>query len=119
MFVSHNGPVGLGSGADDMWGCDFMPNGGDWGDPDLRVAIDHARQAGKKVLAVVAGHMHIRTKQGIERPWKLEVDDTLYINAARVPRIFSGSEDVFRHHVAVTISEGGVQAHEVLLPQYG
>ena len=119
IFLAHNGPRGLGEEAHAMWGCDFKENGGDWGDPDLAEAIDHARASGRQVMAVIAGHMHIRTKQGIERPWKLEVDDTLYINAARVPRIFSGSEDVFRHHVAVTISEGGVQAHEVLLPQYG
>ena len=102
-----------------MWGCDFREDGGDWGDPDLADAIDHARASGKRVMAVIAGHMHLRTRQGVERPWQLEVDDTLYINAARVPRIFSRSGEVYRHHVAVTISERGIHANEVLLPQYG
>jgi hypothetical protein len=26
-----------------IWGCDFRPTDGDFGDPDLRIAIDHAR----------------------------------------------------------------------------
>jgi hypothetical protein len=71
------------------------------------------------VLAVIGGHMHLRTKQGELRPWMTERDQTMYINAARVPRIFSGDDDVYRHHVSVTISPGGIEAEEVLLPQYG
>ena len=70
-------------------------------------------------MAVIAGHMHLRTKQGTERPWKLEIDGTLYINAARVPRIFSDSNDVYRHHIALTIDGEGISAEEVLWPQYG
>lgn len=119
IFLAHNGPWGLGEEAHAIWGCDFKEGGGDWGDPDLTAAIDHARASGKQVMAVIAGHMHIRTKQGVERPWKLEIDNTLYINAARVPRIFSNGDDVYRHHVTVTISEEGAHANEVLLPQYG
>lgn len=119
IFLAHNGPLGLGDQPHDMWGCDFKPDGGDWGDPDLADAIAHARGLGKTVLAVVAGHMHLRTRQGQERPWKAEIDDILYINAARVPRIFSGEQDVFRHHVAITISEAGIDAKEVLLAQHG
>jgi|GEM_PF-2473262 uncharacterized protein (TIGR04168 family) len=67
IFLSHNGPLGLGAEPDAMWGCDFKDNGGDWGDPDLAIAIDHARATGKRVLAVIAGHMHLRTKQGAHR----------------------------------------------------
>jgi uncharacterized protein (TIGR04168 family) len=119
IFLAHNGPHGLGEQPHDMWGCDFKEDGGDWGDPDLTEAIAYARSRGKTVLAVIAGHMHLRTKQGHERPWKAERDGTLYVNAARVPRIFSGSDDVYRHHVSVTISAGGVEAREVLVPQYG
>jgi uncharacterized protein (TIGR04168 family) len=119
IFLAHNGPKGLGEAAHDIWGCDFKDNGGDWGDPDLAMAIDHARDSGRQVTAVIAGHMHLRTKQGAERPWILEKDNTTYINAARVPRIFSGREDVYRHHVAVTIRAGGIEAEEVLVPQYG
>lgn len=119
LFLAHNGPLGLGEHPDAMWGCDFKDDGGDWGDPDLTIAIEHARAAGKKVLAVIGGHMHLRTKQGELRPWMTERDQTMYINAARVPRIFSGDDDVYRHHVSVTISPGGIEAEEVLLPQYG
>ena len=57
VFLSHNGPVGLGGAHHDPWGADFKPEGGDWGDPDLADAIAHAKQIGKRVLAVVAGHM--------------------------------------------------------------
>lgn len=119
IFLSHNGPHGLGGEANDIWGCDFKTGGGDWGDPDLAVAIDHARSRGKRVLAVIAGHMHLRTRQGEERPWKVETAGTVYINAARVPRIFSDRDDIFRHHVSVTIDEESLQVEEILTPQYG
>lgn len=119
IFLAHNGPLGLGEMPHDIWGCDFKEGGGDWGDPDLAAAIDHARGLGKNVLAVIAGHMHLRTRQGAERPWILEVDNTLYINAARVPRIFAGDDDIYRHHVAVDISASGIEAQQVLVPQYG
>ncbi len=118
LFFSHNGPTGLGGAPEDMWGCDFMPDGGDWGDPDLRTAIDYAKQAGKRVLAVIAGHMHLRTKEGAERPWSREVNGTLYVNAARVPRIFS-DDDVYRHHVRLSVTNDDVSVSEELIPQYG
>lgn len=119
VFLAHNGPLGFGGAPDAMWGNDFKPGGGDWGDVDLARAIDHARAQGKSVLAVVAGHMHLRTKQGAERPWLQEVGGTLYVNAARVPRIFSGTDDVYRHHVSMTLGPEGVVVEEVLLPEYG
>jgi len=118
IFLSHNGPVGLGDQPDDMWGCDFKDDGGDWGDPDLAQVIDHARHNGKQVSAVIAGHMHLRTKQGVERPWQQNRDGTLFINAARVPRIFSDKHNVYRHHVLLTISENDLQAEEVLVGEY-
>jgi len=119
IFLAHNGPVGLGDSPHDMWGCDFKEDGGDWGDPDLTVAIEHARATGRRVLAVIGGHMHLRTKHGTERPWLTEQQGTLFINAARVPRIVVANDDVYRHHVAVTISASGLQVEEVLLPEYG
>lgn len=119
IFLSHNGPYGLGAEANAIWGCDFKPGGGDWGDPDLAAAIDHARARGKRVLAVIAGHMHLRTKQGEERPWRVEADGTLYINASRVPRIFAGEDDIYRHHLSVTIDETSLRIEEILVPQYG
>jgi len=118
VFLSHNGPVGLGDEPHAMWGCDFKPGGGDWGDPDLAVAIDHALARGRQVLAVVGGHMHLRTKCGNERPWRLDREGVVYVNAARVPRIFSSSENTHRHHVALTITRDGAQVAEVIVPQY-
>jgi uncharacterized protein (TIGR04168 family) len=117
IFLAHNGPHGLGGNPEDIWGCDFMPDGGDWGDPDLAAVIHYARSIGKRVLAVIAGHMHLRTKQGTERPWRVVSDDVVYVNAARVPRIFSADNDVFRHHVVLTLKSDELDIEEVLLPQ--
>jgi uncharacterized protein (TIGR04168 family) len=113
IFLGHNGPTGLGSEPHDMWGCDFKPGGGDWGDPDLEVAVAHARARGREVLAVIGGHMHLRTKQGIERRWIDERDGVVYVNAARVPRIFPDTDGLKRHHVSLTVSAGGVDIEEV------
>ena len=117
IFFSHNGPTGLGAEPADMWGCDFKPGGGDWGDPDLEAAIGHAVERGKRVLAVIAGHMHVRTKQGPERNWITERQDVLYVNTARVPRIFAGEDDLHRHHVALTVGADGIAIEEVMVPQ--
>lgn len=96
IFVAHNGPSGLGARRHDIWGCDFRRAEGDFGDSDLRAAIDHAQSSGKRVLAVVAGHMHHRLKGGGERRWLVEQAGVLYVNAARVPRIDGGGR---RYHV--------------------
>jgi uncharacterized protein (TIGR04168 family) len=121
LFVAHNGPTGLGSEPADMWGNDFRPGGGDWGDPDLAAAIVHARASGRRVLGVIAGHMHLRTKGGDERPWHAERAGVLYVNAARVPRIFAadGAEgmDVHRHHLAVSLTRDAFEVAEVLVTQ--
>ena len=111
IFLSHNGPAGLGAARDDIWGCDFRPSGGDFGDPDLRAVIDYARAQGKTVHAVMAGHMHHRLKRGGERRcWQTTGDGVLYINAARVPRIRRRAEQQPRHHVALTLDEHGARA---------
>lgn len=118
IFLSHNGPTGLGDEPHAMWGCDFKPNGGDWGDPDLAAAIDYAIEQGKQVVAVIAGHMHHRTKCGNHRPWRLERDGVVYINAAKVPRIFSADGAVHRYHVSLSISASGTAASEVLMREH-
>jgi uncharacterized protein (TIGR04168 family) len=117
IFLAHNGPLGHGESPEDMWGCDFKEGGGDWGDPDLSRAIEHALAIGNRVLAVIGGHMHLVTKQGIERPWKNERDGTIFINAARVPRIFSKSSNVFRHHVLMTIDSDAIKVEEIFLSE--
>jgi uncharacterized protein (TIGR04168 family) len=116
IFLAHNGPLGLGGEPDAMWGCDFQEDGGDWGDSDLARAMDHARSRGRRVLGMIGGHMHLRTMQGVMRPWKIRRDGTLYVNASLVPRIFADNDTVYRHHVSVTIDAGGMEAREVLVP---
>jgi uncharacterized protein (TIGR04168 family) len=110
VFLAHNGPTGLGDRRDCIWGCDFRREEGDFGDPDLREAIDHARATGRRVLAVVAGHMHHAIKGGGTRTWRVERESTLYVNAARVPRIDRHG----RHHVAVTIHGDRAEAEAVV-----
>ncbi len=114
IFLAHNGPTGLGARRADIWGCDFRREEGDFGDEDLRLAIDHAVSRGKRVLAVVAGHMHHRLRGGGQRNWVTKQDGILYINAARVPRIFEERGHVYHHHVDLRIEDGEAEAIEVL-----
>jgi len=101
IFLSHNGPAGLGANAQSMWGRDFERPAVDWGDPDLALALEHLQaRTDKRVLAVIAGHMHTPIRGGAERETEQRRGETLYLNPARVPRIFQqedGSEA--RHHV--------------------
>ncbi len=114
IFLAHNGPSGLGSRRDSIWGNDFDPQQGDFGDSDLREAIAFARQRGKAVLAVVAGHMHHHVKQEGQRTWHLVQDGVHYINAARVPRIFEADGRIHHHHIRLTIDDNSVTVSEQL-----
>jgi uncharacterized protein (TIGR04168 family) len=108
VCVGHNGPTGLGAGRADIWGCDFRAAEGDWGDPDLRAAVDYARARGRRVLAVVAGHMHRTLKGGGERAWKVERAGAVFVNAARVPRATAAG----RHHVRLVVDGDAVTAED-------
>jgi len=112
LFVAHQGPFGLGEEPEALWSCDFLEGRHDWGDPDLRAAIDHARTRGLRVLGVLAGHMHHGLVGGGTRRWVEERDSILYVNPARVPRIFSDGSEEIRHHVAITVGEHGLRAEE-------
>ena len=101
VFLAHNGPSGLGATRDAIWGCDFRREQGDWGDPDLEAAIDHARATGRRVRAVVAGHMHRRLRGGGRRAHQVERSGTLYVNAAAVPRVHRGQA----HHVELCVGD--------------
>jgi uncharacterized protein (TIGR04168 family) len=114
VVLAHNGPAGLGARRSDIWGCDFRANEGDFGDPDLREGIAHAQRTGKKVVAVLAGHMHHALRGGGTRSWKRRQDGILYVNAARVPRVWKRDGAVFRHRVEVTIEGSRAEAHEVV-----
>jgi uncharacterized protein (TIGR04168 family) len=117
VFFAHNGPTGLGAHPEDIWGRDFHPDAGDWGDPDLRAAIDYAVQRGRKVLAVIAGHMHwgLRGQPTTQRCWQLQRDGVLYLNAARVPRVFPLHDAVVRQHIRLQLTASGARADEQLI----
>jgi len=112
LFLAHNGPSGLGDRADSIWGCDFRRREEDWGDQDLEAAVSYANSNGRKVLATVAGHMHRKTKSGKRRPAQVEKDGVLYVNAAEVPRHRRVNGGKRRHHVRLTVTEGGVTAQD-------
>ncbi|MEZ4288385.1 MAG: metallophosphoesterase [Polyangiales bacterium] len=113
VVLAHNGPNGLGAHGNDIWGADFREGLGDWGDPDLAFAIERARRAKKNVVTVIAGHMHLRTRAGKDRPPRVDRDGLLYINAARVPRHRIFDEVLKRHHVRLELDvEGNVETSE-------
>ncbi len=115
MFFAHNGPFGLGSQPSSLFGRDFATEAGDWGDSDLAEAIAYAKRRGRRVLAVIAGHMHWQLRAGGMRDWQLERDGTLYLNAARVPRLIRTDDGTLHHHIALDLDADGARAREVLV----
>ncbi|MBW2523170.1 MAG: metallophosphoesterase [Deltaproteobacteria bacterium] len=113
IFLSHNGPTGLGARPHDIWGCDFRPAWGDFGDPDLREAVDYALAQRKRVVAVVAGHMHHAVRGGGVRCWHVERDGVRYVNAARVPRIIGRGRGSRHHHLLLTGDDEVAAVREV------
>ena len=116
IFLAHNGPTGLGAKRGDIWGRDFVAEEGDHGDPDLQAAVAYAVQRGKRVIAVVAGHMHQQLKGGGRREWYVVDDGIHYINAAQVPRIFEYQGQTVHHHVRLSFDESTVEVTEMLVP---
>jgi len=115
IFIAHNGPFGLGGAMSDPWGRDFHDDAGDWGDHDLRDAVAHASASGRHTLAVVAGHMHWTLRSGGQRQWQVRKDGILYVNAARVPRIFEATGASMHHHIALHLANDRIEASEVLV----
>ncbi len=113
VFLAHNGPAGLGGGPRDPF---TFYGRRDLGDPDLADAVAYARASGRRVLAVVAGHLH---HSGADRDWDVVRDGVRYVNAARVPRWFTGPQGPVRHHVELELGPDGAVAHEILLPSPG
>jgi len=89
VILAHNGPLGLGSETNDIFGKDFGKPGGDWGDYDLALALERIAGYGLRVRAVIAGHMHHRLlhPRGAERRRFVKRGDTLFLNCAVVPRV--------------------------------
>ena len=111
IFLGHNGPVGLGSNADDPCGKDWQPLGGDYGDPDLTEAIALTRKLGKTIPLVTFGHMHhdLRyTKQHLRKTFAISSEGTMYLNAARVPRIVQTPQGDKLRNFSLVYLQGGV-----------
>lgn len=101
VILAHNGPLGLGDQPEDIFGKDFGKPGGDWGDRDLALAIQRIEGLGLRVRAVIAGHMHHRLAhpRGAERTRFVRRGDTLFVNAAYVPRVVRTSAGEVSHFV--------------------
>jgi uncharacterized protein (TIGR04168 family) len=115
LILGHNGPFGLGGRATDLWGADFLPQAGDWGDPDLAAAVVRAKDRGLDTV-VVAGHMHHHTKTGETRTWRMNRDGVEFVNPARVPRIYAGAACELRYHVAMDIDADHLEVRQVEWP---
>jgi uncharacterized protein (TIGR04168 family) len=110
IFLGHNGPLGLGDCPEDPCGKDWQPLGGDFGDPDLTDAIAQTRNTGKKIPLVTFGHMHhkLRHTQNYLRKSVHVAKDTVYLNAASVPRIVEYGSDRQRNFSLVYLQSGMV-----------
>ncbi|MHC5062644.1 MAG: TIGR04168 family protein [Planctomycetota bacterium] len=113
IILAHNGPTGLGSEPGDIYGKDFgrSPRG-DFGDEDLAIALAEIERQGRRVIAVVAGHMHDRLKhpRGQLRQRFVRQNGTAFINPAVVPRIRrTESGATVRHFLRMSVSSEGLQ----------
>lgn len=110
IFIGHNGPVGLGDRPEDLCGKDWEPKGGDFGDPDFTEAIAEVRATGKSIPLVTFGHMHhsLRHTKKMLRKSLLAKENTIYLNAASVPRIVQNNSDRLRNFSIVTLEAGVV-----------
>ncbi len=111
IFISHNGPYGLGSKTESICGRDWKAEGGDYGDPDLTEAIAQVQNSGKSIPLVTFGHMHheLKIPLGKRRQLVEKREQTVYLNAACVPRIIKSSQGSKRSFSLVTLSQGIVQ----------
>lgn len=112
VILGHNGPTGLGVEPTDLWGRDFRPEHGDWGDADLAFAVDRATDRGLRIT-VVAGHMHHGIRGGGRRTWLRHRDGIDFVNPARVPRIYAGTDRELRYHVMLEIDDEGFRLSEM------
>lgn len=111
IFIGHNGPYGLGDKTESICGRDWKQEGGDYGDPDLTRAIADVRNLGKSIPLVTFGHMHhdLKNPRGKRRNIIDLRDNTIYLNAACVPRITKDSNGLKRNFSLVTLRQGIVQ----------
>ncbi len=112
LMIGHCGPTGLGDRPEDPCGKDWQPIGGDYGDPDFAAAIAQAKRLGKRVSLVACGHMHHslrHTKTQQRRSLHIDADNTIYLNAACVPRITKTDAGHLHNFSLVTLRAGAVE----------
>lgn len=118
IFLGHCGPHGLGDRPEALCGKDWgrVSIGGDYGDPDFADAIAQTQAMGKNIPLVAFGHMHhsLRHRQDRERDKVFYDGQTLYLNAASVPRIRDHKTQV--HH-RQDYSQEGDRLYNVSLVQ--
>lgn len=111
LLLGHCGPIGLGDRPEDPCGRDWQPLGGDHGDPDMAAAIAQIRASGKTIPLVAFGHMHHtlrHTKQQLRTPLAIQ-QETVFLNAASVPRIIQENHTRRRNFSLVRLQQGCVQ----------
>ncbi len=111
IVIGHSGPQGLGDQPEDICGRDWKPMGGDYGDPDLTAAIQQMRATGQQIPLMAFGHMHHslrHTQSRLRTPLVQDDSGTVYLNAARVPRIISTPTGARRNFSLVTLEAGVV-----------
>lgn len=112
ILMGHCGPTGLGDAPEDPCGKDWNPIGGDQGDPDFAAAIAtlHSQlpAQGKTIPLVAFGHMHHNLRHTQTHLRRSEVTDpntgTLFLNAARTPRIQSLGDRPCHHFALVELT---------------
>lgn len=111
IFIAHNGPSGLGKQTESICGRDWKLEGGDYGDPDLTAAIAQTVELGKSVSLVTFGHMHheLKNPRGKRRQIVAVHGQTVYLNAACVPRIKPNSRGKDRSFSLIKLDQGVVQ----------
>ena len=111
IFIAHNGPAGLGKQTESICGRDWKAEGGDYGDPDLTEAIAQTQSLGKSIPLVTFGHMHheLKIPRGKRRKLVEVREQTVYFNAACVPRVIKTAQDIKRSFSIATLRQGIVQ----------
>ena len=111
IMIGHNGPFGLGNKTESICGRDWKVEGGDYGDPDLTQAILDIQNLGKSIPLVTFGHMHhvLKYPVGKRRQIVEFKDDTVYLNAACVPRVIKSDRGSKRSFSLVSFAQGKVQ----------
>ncbi|MEO1464990.1 MAG: TIGR04168 family protein [Cyanobacteria bacterium J06633_1] len=111
IFIAHNGPTGLGNSTESICGRDWKEEGGDYGDPDLTEAIAQVKKSGKSIPLVTFGHMHheLKIPRGKRRKIIEVRHETVYLNAACVPRVIESTAGEKRSFSLATLQDGVVQ----------